>query len=190
MTNHTHSWQNWGLFFPTPWVSQWVALTAKKDPPREPTFGHSVHHRLLRVLIELLRLQNRSVGKSPLPPRVWLPVPSYVTLWYDRWPTSQHEPRHRHQGHHGWDEEPARGHSPDAARHPHQTRSRTDQRCARSSSDTFRPLMSLKWTSRVILRNHIKTHITNLKKILNLWLRAVALHGKTSPLWVGYLTYD
>jgi len=30
--------------------------------------------------------------------------------------------------------------------------------------------MSLKWTSRVILRNHIRTHITNLKKILNMVL--------------------
>ena len=47
-----------------------VALTAGKDPPREPTFGHSAHHRLLRVLIELLRLRNRSVRKSPLPPHV------------------------------------------------------------------------------------------------------------------------
>jgi len=47
-----------------------VALTAGKDLPREPTFGHSVHHRSLRVLIELLHLRNRSIRKSPLPPRV------------------------------------------------------------------------------------------------------------------------
>jgi len=32
------------------------------------------------------------------------------------------------------------------------------------------PVMSLKWTSLVILRNHIRTHITNLKKILNMVL--------------------
>ena len=37
-----------------------VALTAGKDPSREPTFGYSIHHRSLRVLIELLCLRNGS----------------------------------------------------------------------------------------------------------------------------------